>query len=94
MTVEICQEKGDPNIYGEIDEDTNYNSGKGIAFTAHYCCEVVHMASQTPFAQYANYNGVNFFKRIILSAEKSSSVYNKSNTVQPNSLRVYYIIKY
>lgn len=94
MTVEICQEKGDPNIYGEIDEDTNYNEDNGIAFTAHYCCEVVHMMAQTLFAQYASCNSVNFFKRIILSAEKSSSVYNKSNTVQPNSLRVYHIIKY
>ena len=52
------------------------------------------MPAQTLFAQYASCNSVNFFKRIILSAEKSSSVYNKSNTVQPNSLRVYHIIKY
>ena len=39
-------------------------------------------------------NGNYSYVSLVFNASKSNSIYSKSNTVQPNSLVFYYMIKY
>ena len=52
------------------------------------------MDASTLFAQYDADRSVGYYKRILLSANRSSTVYGNSNIVQPNAIRAYYIIKF
>ena len=78
-------EAGLPNIQGTLDSDgdTGFGSGAGALSS--------NRDHSGAYAQnwYGSPNG-----RIVLDASKSNSIYGKSTTVQPPSVKVIFIIKY
>ena len=78
---------GLPNITGEIGSfhTNNYSdTGQALYHTSNYQQDMSYNVRDT----------ADSFFNIVFNANKSNSIYGNSNTVQPNSFTVRYIIKY
>ena len=77
---------GLPNIYGNFPggADSDGNSDANGAFA---CINNIYAYAHLDTRSYKDYRYINF------NATKCSSIYGNSNTVQPRSYVVYYIIR-
>ena len=86
----------DPNIEGYIGSDRNINGNPLIWAVVNNggCCVDwwVNASKRDSFSLDARYDGN--FKEIKIDANYANSLYGNSSTLQPNSIRITYLIRY
>ena len=88
----IFQDAGLPNITGSF---TTSPPGDTTAYgLSNHKGAFYSDTSSTDKTTIASSGGVSRNKRTLFSAANSNSIYGNSITVQPNTLQVYYYMKY
>ena len=83
-----------PNIEGYIGSDRNVNGSPLIWDGNNGCCVDwwIDVSNRDSFALDESYYGN--FKEIKIDANYANSLYGNSSTLQPNSIRITYLIRY
>ena len=89
----LFQNAGLPNITGSLGYIHSHGSSSNLNYTSNTMYWGSSVKSNATYS-YATSSGNNMYNGINFKASNSNSIYGNSTTVQPNTIAVYYYMKY
>ena len=83
-----------PNITGGGLIDSNADNATPLVFGTYGALSSVKQPTPIMYAAYSASKGVNSVGNVTIDAQRSSDLYGKSSTVQPNAVKAMPLIKF